>query len=56
MQVLRPGAAVTLALTFGAVLTFGTKTLTFQAQEALGGTLSSGTLTAGLVLGGQTNI
>ena len=34
------GAAVALALTFGALLTFGTKTLTFQAQEALGGILS----------------
>lgn len=34
------GAAITLALGVGALLTFGTKTLTFQAQEAIGGVLS----------------
>ncbi|WP_448318429.1 iron uptake transporter permease EfeU [Streptomyces sp. CO7] len=34
------GAAVALSLAFGAALQFGSSTLTFQAQEALGGTLS----------------
>ncbi|MFE4212811.1 iron uptake transporter permease EfeU [Streptomyces sp. NPDC056844] len=34
------GIAVALSLAFGALLQFGSSTLTFQAQEALGGTLS----------------
>ncbi|MFE5211103.1 iron uptake transporter permease EfeU [Streptomyces sp. NPDC056600] len=34
------GVAVALSLAFGAALQFGSSTLTFQAQEALGGTLS----------------
>ncbi|MFE6847624.1 iron uptake transporter permease EfeU [Streptomyces sp. NPDC057686] len=34
------GIAVTLSLAFGALLQFGSSTLTFQAKEALGGTLS----------------
>ncbi|CAM5726837.1 iron uptake transporter permease EfeU [Streptomyces stelliscabiei] len=39
--------AVALSLAFGALLQFGSSTLTFQAQEALGGTLSI--LSVGLV-------
>ncbi|MFD8418797.1 iron uptake transporter permease EfeU [Streptomyces sp. NPDC059466] len=34
------GLAVALSLAFGALLQFGSSTLTFQAKEALGGTLS----------------
>lgn len=34
------GAAVVLSMTFGAVLQFGSSTLTFESQEALGGSLS----------------
>ncbi|MFF3861341.1 iron uptake transporter permease EfeU [Streptomyces sp. NPDC002209] len=34
------GIAVALSLAFGALLQFGSSTLTFQAKEALGGTLS----------------
>ena len=40
-------AAVVLSMLFGAVLQFGSSTLTFEAQEALGGTLS--VLAVGLV-------
>ncbi|MFD7735670.1 iron uptake transporter permease EfeU [Kitasatospora phosalacinea] len=41
------GAAVALAMAFGALLQFGSSTLTFEAQETLGGTLS--VLSVGLV-------
>lgn len=41
------GIAVTIALGFGCVLEFGSEELTFQAQEALGGSLSI--LAVGLV-------
>ena len=34
------GAAVALAMAFGAVLQFGSNELSFKAQEALGGSLS----------------
>ncbi|GLV86070.1 iron transporter [Streptomyces lavendulae subsp. lavendulae] len=41
------GIAVALSLAFGALLQFGSSSLTFQAKEALGGTLS--VLSVGLV-------
>ncbi|MFF3601839.1 iron uptake transporter permease EfeU, partial [Kitasatospora indigofera] len=41
------GAAVGLSMAFGAVLQFGSSQLTFEAQEALGGTLS--VISVGLV-------
>ncbi|MGW3073222.1 MULTISPECIES: iron uptake transporter permease EfeU [unclassified Kitasatospora] len=41
------GSAVALSMAFGAVLQFGSSQLTFEAQEALGGTLS--VISVGLV-------